>query len=189
MSSAKQIFDLLPGIWRLTRETLTPFKQWQNSGAECIKANGYAAFIANESEPNLLIYSEKVTINSDSDNTMNGMEAKQKYKYRYDKSAETLTKYFYDDRLFYELKIGINPSGDDDKTEATASNELKFCGSHLCIQDTYDANYVFRNNDEFELKYSIKGPKKCYQIITKFEKCKADQVSQLGLEIINDEII
>lgn len=189
MSSVKQIFDSLPGIWRLTRETLTPLKQWQNSGAECIKANGFATFITNESEPNLLIYTEKVTINSDRDNAMNGMEAKQKYKYRFDKSAETLTKYFYDDRLFYELKIAANSSDTEEATEIIASNELKFCGSHLCVQDTYEANYVFRNNEQFELNYSVKGPKKCYQIMTKFEKCKADEAAQLGLEIINDEIL
>lgn len=190
MSSVKQIFDSLPGIWRLTRETLTPLKQWQNSGAECIKASGFAAFIPNESDPNLLIYTEKVTINSDDrDNAMNGMQAKQKYKYRYDKSAQTLTKYFYDDRLFYEMKIGANPSDTEGTTEVIASNELKFCGSHLCVQDTYEANYVFRNNDVFELNYSVKGPKKCYRIITKFEKCNADEAADLGLEIVNDEIL
>lgn len=189
MSSAKQIFDALPGIWRLTRETLTPLKQWQNSGAECIKANGYAAFIGNEAQPNLLIYSEKVTINRDGDNVMSGMEAKQKYKYRYDKSAETLIKYFYDDRLFYELKIAASSCDSGGATEAAAINEAKFCGSHLCVQDTYDANYVFRNDEQFELTYSVKGPKKCYQIITKFEKCKADEVTQLGLGVINDEIL
>lgn len=190
MSSVRQIFDSLPGIWRLTRETLTPLKQWQNSGAECIKANGFAAFIPNQSDPNLLIYTEKVTINSDDpDNAMNGMQARQKYKYRYDKAAQTLTKYFYDDRLFYELKIGDNLSDTEGTTEVIAFNELKFCGSHLCVQDTYDASYVFRNNDQFELNYSVKGPKKCYRIITKFEKYNADEAAQLGLEIVNDEIL
>lgn len=194
MSSAKQIFDSLPGIWRLTRETLTPLKQWQSSGAECIKANGYAAFITNESDSGLLIYTEKVTINSDCDNAMNGMQAKQKYKYRFDKSAQTLTKYFYDDRLFYELKIGTGTgTGSSDSESATdqanASTELKLCGSHLCIADTYDANYVFRNMEHFVLNYSVKGPKKCYQIITKYEKCTPTEVAQLNLEIVNDEIL
>lgn len=188
MSNVKQIFDSLPGIWRLTRETLTPLKQWQNSGAECIKANGFAVFIPNDTDPNLLIYTEKVTINSD-DNAMNGMQAKQKYKYRYDKSAQTLTKYFYDDRLFYEMKIGANPSDSEGRTEAIASNELRFCGSHLCVQDTYEASYVFRNDDRFELNYSVKGPKKCYRIITQYEKCNADEEAQLNLDIVNDEIL
>lgn len=189
MSSAKQIFDSLPGIWRLTRETLTPLKQWQNSGAECIKANGYAAFITNESESDLLIYTEKVTIHSGCDNAMSGMQAKQKYKYRFDKSTQTLIKYFYDDRLFCELKIGGNPSDIEGATEANASTVLKLCGSHLCIADTYEANYVFRNMEQFELDYSVKGPKKCYQIHTKYEKCNANEVAQLDLKIVNDEIL
>lgn len=76
---------------------------------------------------------------------MNGKQAKQKYKYRFDKSTQTLTKYFYDDRLFYELKIGTNPSDIEGTTEANASSQLKLCGSHLCIADTYEANYLFRN--------------------------------------------
>lgn len=192
MSSVKQIFDSLPGIWRLTRETLTPLKQWQNSGAECIKANGYAAFIIHESDPNWLIYSEKVTINSDrgSGNAMNGMQAKQKYKYRYDKLTETLTKYFFDDRLFYELKIiDASSSNREGVTEVITSSDLKCSGSHLCIEDVYDANYSFQNSEQFKLNYSVNGPKKCYQIITKYEKCNGDEVAQLGLAIMNNEIL
>lgn len=191
MSSAKQIFDSLPGIWKLTRETLTPLKQWQYSGAECIRANGFAAFIPSESDPNLLIYSEKVTIiNSGNDNSngMNGMEAKQKYKYRYDTTTSALTKYFFDDRLFYTLKI--EEQHDNETTEATASNQVIECGgTHLCIQDLYEANYSFGNGNYFELKYTINGPKKCYEINNKYEKCNSNEAADLGLHIENGEIL
>lgn len=189
MGSAKQIFDSLPGIWKLTRETLTPFKQWQQSGAECIKASGFAAFTLAESDPDLLTYSEKVVINSDNDNSsgMNGMEAKQKYKYRYDKSTSSLTKYFFDDRLFYTLKI--EAGHDNETTEAMASNKVVGCGTHLCIQDLYEAHYSFCNDNYFELKYTINGPKKCYEIVNKYEKCNSNEVSDLGIQVENGEIL
>lgn len=189
MTSAKQIFDSFPGIWKLTRETLTPLKQWQYSGAESIRANGFAAFTLSESDPNLLIYSEKVTIHSDSDGSsvMNGMEAKQKYKYRYESATKTLSKYFFDDRLFYSLKIDTRHG--HETAEAIASNEVSGCGTHLCIQDLYEANYLFLNDKQFELKYTINGPKKCYEIITQFEKCNDEEIVQLGIQIENGEIL
>lgn len=190
MFGAKQIFDLLPGIWRLQRETLTPLKQWQLSGAECIKANGFAVFTSTETDPNLLIYSEKVKINSANDGNssgMNGLEAKQRYKYRYDAAATTLTKYFFDDRLFYTLKIDTRH--DNESTEAMATNQVIGCGEHLCIKDLYKANYSFANDHQFELKYTIEGPKKCYEIITKYEKCNSNEIEQLNLQIENGEIL
>lgn len=189
MCSAKQLFDILPGIWKITRETLTPLNQWQKSGAECIRANGFAAFTADAADPNLLIYSEKVTINSGNDinSGLNGLEAKQKYKYRYDTTNSSLTKYFFDDRLFYTLKVDTQHDGQS--TEASAFNEVVGCGTHLCEKDLYEANYSFCNDQYFELKYTVNGPKKRYQIINQYEKCNADDVTELGVRIDNGQIL
>lgn len=183
--SAKQIFDILPGIWKLSRQTLTPLMQWQNSGAECIKANGFASITFTDSDPNVLIYSEKVTISdpNDSNSVMNGMEAKQKYKYQFDPRANTLTKYFCDDRLFYAL----NFDGAADTGTVTGGHSL--CGEHLCIEDNYVAHYLFNEaGDSYTLKYTIKGPRKCYEIITEYEKCPSSQQAALGIEILNGEM-
>lgn len=185
MTSAKQIFDILPGIWKLSRQTLTPLMQWQNSGAECIKANGFAAIIRTDSDPNVLIYSEKVTISdpNDGNSPMNGMEAKQKYKYQFDPSANTLTKYFCDDRLFYALKF----DGTVDAGHLIGGHSCG--GEHLCIQDNYVANYLFSDSGErYTLRYIVTGPKKCYEIITEYEKCELSQQTELGIEIVNGEI-
>lgn len=186
MTSAKQIFDILPGVWKLSRQTLTPLKQWQNSGAECIKANGFAAITCTDSDPNVLIYSEKVTISDLNDNNgiMNGMEARQKYKYQFDSNANTLTKYFFDDRLFYSLNC-------DETTDngSVTSGGRSLCGEHLCIQDNYVANYLFsETGHSYTLKYTINGPNKCYEIITEYEKCQPNQQAELGIEIFNGEI-
>lgn len=187
MGSARQIFDSLPGIWKLTRETLTPLKHWQHSGAQSIKASGFAAFTTSDLDPNLLIYSEKVTIDSNNGSEMNGVEAKQKYKYRFDNSTSSLTKYFFDDRLFYTMEI--ESKHDNETTEARASNEITGCGTHLCIQDLYEANYSFYSDHFFQLKYTINGPKKCYEIINKYEKCNSNDLTELGIQIDNGEIL
>lgn len=189
MTSAKQIFDLLPGIWRLRRETLTTLKDWQQSGCIPLKANGFAAFTSIDTDPNVLIYSEKIkVIDENGINTgMNGSEFKQRYKYRYDPSASTLTKYFFDDRIFYKLQIDAR--SDSESTEATASNSFIGCGEHLCIQDLYEANYSFASDVKFELKYKVNGPKKCYEIINNYEKCSSSEIAQMEIRIENGEIL
>lgn len=186
MCSAKQIFDSFPGIWKLTRETV-PLKQLHNSGTEYIRANGFAAFTSTESNPNILIYSEKVSVNCATNSKLNGLEARQKYKYRYDNTDQTLTKYFFDDRLFYTMKI--QQRNENETAAATASNNVTACGTHLCIQDLYEANYLFSNDKQFQLKYTINGPQKCYEIITMYSKCTDDEVAQFCLQIANGEIL
>lgn len=190
MSKAKQIFDYLPGIWRLIRQTTTPLEHWQNAGAECIKATGFASFIISYEDPNLIIYSEKVVIqSSNDDNKMNGLEAKQKYKYRFDGNASTLTKYFSDDRLFYALDFSQSELNNEHciTTSASGTNQLTACGEHLCIQDLYVANYIFKSDQEFIVKYSIRGPKKFYEILNVYAKCDPNKFSDLKIE--NEEIL
>lgn len=191
MTTAKQIFEYLPGIWRLTRKTITPLTNWNQSGAECIQGHGFAAIVPSTTDPNLLIYSEKVTIHNPDDDSsvMNGLEARQKYKYLFDSNASTLTKYFFDDRLFYTLDFKPAKEDGTTVTEATAASSVMACGEHLCEQDFYIANYQFINRRNFVLKYSINGPKKCYEIITEFEKLDTDQMQELDARVENGAIV
>jgi hypothetical protein len=41
---------------------------------------------------------------------------------------------------------------------------------HLCIKDHYDATFEFLSDDEFELSFSVLGPKKDYSIRTRFHR-------------------
>lgn len=41
---------------------------------------------------------------------------------------------------------------------------------HLCIKDHYDATFEFFSDDEFELGFSVVGPKKDYSIRTRFTR-------------------
>lgn len=190
MSTSKQIFEYLPGIWRLSRQTLTSLKEWDRSGADCIKGNGFAAFIQPKDDPNLLIYSEKVTITvpDDSNSAMNGLEAKQKYKYRYDGQASTFTKYFFDDRLFYTLDLN-GSTGTSGAVGASGFGEVIANGEHLCERDFYVAKYNFCDQQTFSLTYSVNGPKKCYEIQNEFRRCEADEAQVLGIVVENDEIV
>lgn len=188
-TTAKQIFEYLPGIWRLSRQTLTSLKEWERSGAECIRGNGFAAFIHAENDPNVLIYSEKVaiTVPDDQSSAMNGMEAKQKYKYRYDGQASTLSKYFFDDRLFYAMDA--SKGAETTSTGVSGYGEITACGEHLCERDFYEAKYNFRDQHMFSLTYMVNGPKKCYEICTEYERCQADATEELGIVIRDGEIV
>lgn len=190
MSSAKQIFEYLPGIWRLSRQTLTSLKEWDLSGAECINGNGFAAFILHKKDPNLLIYSEKVTVTlpADQKSAMNGMEATQKYKYRFDGQASTLSKYFFDDRLFYTLDLGAANELCAASGSGSGYTASTACGEHLCEQDFYTAKYIFIDRNSFSLTYSVKGPKKCYEIQNEYKRCEGDEAQTLGIYFQDHEI-
>lgn len=162
--SAKQIFDFLPGVWKIVRSVES------NILYENIKAHGYAAFIVSKDDNNLILYSEKVTVHNINMDIISN--STQKYKYRYDPAKLSISKYFNDGKFFYTMNI---------------SNQ-KICGEHLCILDKYVPNYVFDNN-KFTLTYSVNGPSKCYEIITEYIKTSIDDMLISGMIIENEEIV
>ena len=145
----KQVFDFLPGRWKIARSVASQVL------CENIKADGDAAFIVSKDNPNLILYSEKVTIYNSALNT--SLIAMQKYKYKHDIATSSISKYFNDGKFFYKLNI----------------SDHKIGGEHLCIQDKYTSNYVF-GDGQFTITYSVEGPSKCYEIITEYTKidCK-----------------
>lgn len=195
MKTSRQIFEYFPGIWKLNRRTSSKLKQWPgNSTGEAIRADGYAIFAFSELDKNVLIYSEKVTVynlNFNDAASAQGMEARQKYEYKYDEQTSTLSKYFSDGRLFYEINF-IGSEGESTGTVAGDTRTNKICGEHLCIQDNYVSDYKFASNrgrPVFTLTYSVNGPKKCYDIETEFERLEEKDVKRLGIQIENGEIV
>lgn len=185
MTSPKQIFDILPGIYNISRRVLPPRDPLRNNGFECIKAAGFATITVNDSDPNVLFYSEKLIMREiyDSESGLDGMEARQKYKYKFDPEANTLTKYFWDDRLFYKLCFDELAAGND------VIGGHRVCGEHLCIQDNYVANYLFNESGKsYTLKYSVNGPKKCYEIITDYDKLRPGELINTGINVVNGDI-
>lgn len=197
MKTSRQIFDYFPGIWKLKRRTSSKLKHWPGSSiGEAIRADGFAVFAPSESEKNVLLYSEKVTVynlNFNDPASAQGLQARQKYQYKYDEETSTLSKYFTDGRLFYNVNL-IKPEGESTGTAAGGDPRAnKICGEHLCIQDNYVSDYKFGlgnfGQPVFTLTYSVNGPKKCYDIETDFEKLEENDVKRLGIQIENGEVV
>lgn len=196
MKTSRQIFDYFPGIWKLNRRTSSQLKQWQNNSmGEAIRADGYAVFTPCENEKNTLFYSEKVTVynlNLNGSTSTQGMEARQRYQYKYDEETSTLSKYFTDGRLFYDVKF-IGQEGESMGMVTGDTSINKVCGAHLCIQDNYVSDYKFGVGDHgqpvFTLTYSVNGPKKCYDIQTDYEKLDENDVTRLDIQIKDGEIV
>lgn len=156
-------FYSLSDVWKITRNVIcqTPHDN--------LRAEGYGAFILSNDNPNLLLYSEKVNIYThDKINT-----GTQKYQYKYDPITSSVSKYFNDGRFFYKLNV---------------LDKSKISGQHLCNQDTYTAQYVFKE-DQFTLTYCVNGPSKFYEITTEYIKVFDEDVKALGINIENGEII
>lgn len=86
---------------------------------------------------------------------MNGQmkgEGRQSYIYRLEDN--NMVKYFKDGRKFYEMRF---------------DGHFAY-GRHLCGEDVYMAEYEFVDDDQFKLRYIIKGPKKDMVIETEFMK-------------------
>jgi len=152
LKTAKQVFHFLPGVWKITRDII-PHTLHQS-----YKGVGYATFAVSPNTPELILYSEKVTFDG-----LESIIGTQKYKYKYDIMTSSLSKYFSDDRLFYILNI----------------SEHGMRGKHLCIQDTYSSEYIFRD-DQFILTYFVKGRLKDYKIITKYTKTSHENIAGLS---------
>ncbi|KAK6501202.1 hypothetical protein TWF481_009046 [Arthrobotrys musiformis] len=95
--------------------------------------------------------------------------ATRRYVWRYNERKDKLSVWFVKtdedrtaDYLFHE--IDFIPPGEGGKGE----DGWKAKGSHLCIEDMYDVQYKFAFNSvnlrEWNLGYSVKGPKKDYSI-------------------------
>lgn len=151
--NAKEIFNNFVGEWKLSRIINLESK------LNCYKAYGSAHFRRSNEEDNLLLYAEELIINYNQDDNPDRnlnktqIKAVQSYKYAFDNSKNVINKLFKDGRHFYELDV----------REGTAH------AKHMCINDSYVADYVF-NKNKFSLTYSVSGPKKDYIIQTIFEK-------------------
>ena len=157
MENTKQIFDYLPGIWKITRSISSKVsnKNWF--------AEGYAVFSVSKSNSYIIKYSEKVTMRDlSSDYTNIGT---RKYQYKYDENRLLINKYFEDGSLFYRLNISGNLAS----------------GEHLCNQDKYVSHYIFNSDSNFKLDYIINGPSKRDTISTNYVKIPTEDIEILGL--------
>ena len=98
-------------------------------------AQGFACFAPENS--NKLIYKEELEVRYiDAKVPILG---RQSYIYNYEKDTGVITKLFADDVLFYELKISGNGA----------------TGSHECLKDLYEAQYIFLNHEHGSFELSM----------------------------------
>ncbi|KAH6648625.1 hypothetical protein BKA67DRAFT_594127 [Truncatella angustata] len=106
----------------------------------------------------------------------NGMKfrATRRYVWRYDDRKDVLSVWFARtddnmraDYLFHNLEF-IAPASED------SSRGWQAKASHLCIEDLYDVHYSFNfkavNLKDWNLGYSVRGPKKDYTIAGRYSR-------------------
>ncbi|OTB07676.1 hypothetical protein M426DRAFT_317973 [Hypoxylon sp. CI-4A] len=114
------------------------------------------------------------------DNPALSFRATRRYIWRYDEDSDKLSVWFAQtddasraDYLFHELEFLTPAEEGDDATGAAAERGRRKKGwlaqaSHLCIDDLYDVHYEFNfsavNLRDWDLGYTVRGPKKDYSI-------------------------
>lgn len=161
-------WNLLKGFWSLKRKVI------DNNSAEIIMSGtGYALFSShnndttvNDKNNETLLYSEKIFLD------ILPNPAKQSYIYK--NNGSSITKFFRDGRLFYEL-------------EFTEGQKAK--GKHLCARDFYSSNYNYSCDDhKLTITYTVNGPAKNHQIISEYFHKDDEEINIAGLTIENGEI-
>lgn len=107
----------------------------------------------------------------------NGMKfrATRRYVWRYDDAKDVLSVWFARtddntraDYLFHDLEFLVSRGNNNGEIGWQAE------ASHLCIEDLYDVHYDFNfkavNLKDWNLAYSVKGPKKDYTISGRYSR-------------------
>ncbi len=164
MTTAKQIFGIMQGVWGVSRKII------HKMPVETYEGNGYAAFSLLKGSENTLLYHERVKLQNSQTHTE--ILGHQKYRYKYDVEADRLLKFFDDGGNFYKVSI---------------EGEEAY-GGHLCIRDSYKAKYHFNAGGTFSLSYEIKGPAKDYAIFTEYTRIEPGDLPALGIVVNDGEI-
>lgn len=91
--------------------------------------------------------------------------AHREYAYVYDQ--HTIAVYFWNvaqqrpDRLLHKLQF---------HTIQIANPLLVATGTHKCVNDIYQAHYLFVDPQQFRLAYRVQGPRKDYMLTSHFKK-------------------
>ncbi len=151
----KKIFNGLQGIWKIRRKL-----QHKNADHAYAEAIGTAVF--EKTDNNILFYREDGFLTT---STGQKLEFYREHFYEYSEKDDTIVKFFSEDQkkltLMYNLKF-----------KTTEKKEIVAIGEHLCINDTYKAEFRFPNDEfnSFSLVYLVKGPEKDYVSDTFYER-------------------
>ena len=172
----REIFENLAGEWRIQR-TLTSILHNYPSGTFIGTVFIHDRKPTDKKYPMEHIYSEKGTFTMDSGASF---DAVRSYVYRYNAQSDEISAWFVrpDDLQMADYLFHVVRFDDTDGSESASASDsqttVKARGSHLCVNDTYDAQYEFtREGDslnEWSLKYFVKGPRKDYSAESTYSK-------------------
>lgn len=131
------------------------------------------------------------------------MSATRRYVYRFQRSNNTISAWFVKaedgssvDYLFHHVNFTSWSQETLLQTDKKRKCLLEADGQHMCIDDDYRANYLFQFQDTkcdgWELKYSVKGPRKAYTANARYirddsqksiqKKVEADDAAKKNLD-------
>ncbi|EJT49018.1 hypothetical protein A1Q1_01929 [Trichosporon asahii var. asahii CBS 2479] len=134
------VFDRLAGTWQLYRTI--------EGQAEM---RGTASFTALES--GMLKYREEGRLR-----LADGNEFSAHKEYVFERAASGFNVYFAETplRLFHGITL------------ASDGRSLRGSANHWCQPDTYESQYVFREDGTFTVEHKVRGPHKDYVSVTSF---------------------
>ena len=105
--------------------------------------------------------------------------ATRRYVYRFQRDINTISAWFvkaedgsYVDYLFHNVNFTACQQEAFLPVNGRRRYFLQAAGQHLCVEDDYRANYLFKFDDcqcdEWELTYNVKGPKKAYSATAQY---------------------
>lgn len=107
--------------------------------------------------------------------------ATRRYVYRFQRNINTISAWFVKaeegspvDYLFHYVNFTSCQQGSFLQANGRRRCFLEAAGQHLCIEDDYQAKYLFKFDDcrcdEWELTYNVKGPKKAYSATAQYTR-------------------
>ena len=177
--TSKDIFGALEGSWTVHRRINSQLQSLPSGDFE-----GFAKLIPRPpSDPSYnaeLLYVEDGQFTTDSGLIM---KARRRYVYRYHGMSGSISAWFVKmdettvDYLFHDLVF--SPDSDSERSH----NVLRASGSHLCVDDNYEAGYKFDSTGKvlssWALSYHVKGPSKDYVSDAIYTKARDDAVTVL----------
>ena len=167
-SAQRVLFEGLQGKWLLRRKlksTIPPYSSGSFSGTAILEARGPT----NEAYDLEYLYTESGQFATEQGFIM---EATRRYVYRFQENTNTISAWFVCtedpctvDYLFHLLDFGdLSRNLESNRDDGMVA--LGATGRHLCIDDDYQASYVFKMRDaaltQWKVTYVVKGPSKDY---------------------------
>lgn len=171
----EHVFAALEGNWKLYRRLTSEINTYPSGSF-----NG-TAFFETRSPTDPAYDAEYLYVERGEFVSEKGLiiPATRRYVYRFQRDTETISAWFvkaedgsHVDYLFHNVNFTSYKQESYPERKGRSKCLLEADGQHLCVDDEYQANYHFQFQylqcDEWELKYSVNGPKKDYTTSTRF---------------------